>query len=164
MLARLQRVVGFMPQAVGAEDFQTYVRKGVISFVDGRDLKGAVNALRYAYNMNSSDESLLKVLNLVEKDQGAEVTRRIDGPETFTFVDQKLYDSRQAIYDGKYDLAIRRTQDVLDLEPNNITALEVMGSSFFLMEAKAKARAVWKRVLEIDPKNKVVAEFIKQTY
>ncbi len=164
MLARLQRVVGFMPQAVGAEDFQTYVRKGVISFVDGRDLKGAVNALRYAYNMNSSDESLLKVLNLVEKDQGAEVTRRIDGPEIFTFVDQKLYDSRQAIYDGRYDLSIRRTQDVLDLEPNNITALEVMGSAFFLMEEKAKARAVWKRVLEIDPKNKVVAEFIKQTY
>jgi tetratricopeptide (TPR) repeat protein len=113
--------------------------------------------------MNSKDENLLKMLNLVENEAGvSEITRRIEGPEQFTFVDQKIYDARQAIYDGKYDLAIRRTQDVLDLEPNNVTALEIMGSAFFLMEDKEKAKTVWKRVLDIDPKNKTVGEFIKQ--
>ncbi|MEK7744933.1 MAG: tetratricopeptide repeat protein, partial [Elusimicrobiota bacterium] len=163
MLARLQLVVGYVPQAQGGEEFQTYVRKGVISYVDGRDLRGSVNALRYAYNKNTKDEKVLALLNLVEKEAGVgEVTRRVDGPEQFTFVDQKLYDARQAIYDGKYDLAIRRAQDVLDLEPANTTALEVMGSAFFMMEEKAKAKAVWKRVLEIDPNNKTVGEFIKR--
>jgi tetratricopeptide (TPR) repeat protein len=163
MVARLQTVVGFVPQATGGEEYVGYVRKGVISYVDGRDLRGAVNSLRYAYNMNSKDENLLKMLNLVENEAGvSEITRRIEGPEQFTFVDQKIYDARQAIYDGKYDLAIRRTQDVLDLEPNNVTALEIMGSAFFLMEDKEKAKTVWKRVLDIDPKNKTVGEFIKQ--
>ena len=163
MLARLQTVVGFVPQALGGEEFQTYVRKGVITYVDGRDIKSSVNALRYAYNKNPKDEKLLALLNLVEREGGvSELTRRIDGPDTFTFVDQKLYDARQAIYDGKYDLAVRRSQDILDLEPANVTALEIMGSAFFLMEEKNKAKAVWKRVLEIDPKNKTVAEFIKQ--
>ncbi|MBI4346146.1 MAG: UPF0164 family protein [Elusimicrobia bacterium] len=163
MLARLQTVVEFVPQAQGGEEIQTYVRKGAISYVDGRDLRTSINALRYAYNKNTKDEKLLSLLNLVEKEGGvAEVTRRPEGPEQFTFVDQKIYDARQAVYDGKYDLAIRRTQDVLDLEPNNITALEIMGSSFFLMEEKAKAKAVWKKVIELDPNNKTVAEFIKQ--
>ncbi len=163
MVSRLQTVVGFIPQATGGEEFHTFMRKGVIAYVDGRDLRSSVNALRYAYNMNPKDENLLKLLNLVEKETGvSEITRRIDGPTEFTFVDQKVYDARQAIYDGKYDLAIRRTQDVLDLQPNNITALEIMGSAFFLMEDKAKAKAVWKRVLEIDPKNRAVAEFMKQ--
>ena len=163
MVSRLQTVVGFIPQATGGEEFQTFTRKGVIAYVDGRDLRGSVNALRYAYNMNPKDENLLKLLNLVEKETGvSELTRRVEGPTEFTFVDQKVYDSRQAIYDGKYDLAIRRTQDVLDLQPNNVTALEIMGSAFFLMEDKPKAKAVWKRVLEIDPKNKAVAEFLKQ--
>lgn len=163
MLARLQTVVGFVPQATGGEEFQTYVRKGVIAYVDGRDIKSSVNALRYAYNKNPKDEKLLSLLNLVEREGGvSELTRKIDGPDTFTFVDQKLYDARQAIYDGKYDLAVRRAQDILDLEPANVTSLEIMGSAFFLMEEKAKAKAVWKRVLEIDPKNKTVAEFIKQ--
>ncbi|MFH2202944.1 MAG: PorV/PorQ family protein [Elusimicrobiota bacterium] len=163
MAARLQTVVGFVPQALGGEEFQTFVRKGVISYVDGRDIKGSVNALRYAYNMKPEDETLLKLLNYIEKEaKVGEITRNVQGVQRFTFVDQKLYDARQAIYDGKYDLAIRRIQDVLDLEPNNITALEIMGSAFFLMEDKAKARAVWSRVLEIDPENKVVSQFIKQ--
>ncbi|MDE2290491.1 MAG: PorV/PorQ family protein [Elusimicrobia bacterium] len=163
MLSRLQTVVGFIPQATGGEEFQTYVRKGVIDYVDGRDLKSSVNALRYAYNKNPKDDKLLSLLNLVEREAGVtELTRRVEGPENFTFVDQKLYDARQAIYDGKYDLAIRRAQDVLDLEPSNVTSLEIMGSAFFLMDEKAKAKAVWKRVLEIDPKDKVVAEFLKQ--
>jgi Flp pilus assembly protein TadD len=163
MLARLQTVVSFVAQAQGGEEFQTYVRRGVIAYVDGRDLRNAVNSLRYAYNKNPKDDKVLALLNVVEREAGvAELTRRADGPEQFTFVDQKLYDSRQAIYDGKYDVAIRRAQDVLDLEPNNITALEIMGSSFFMMEEKSKARAVWKRVLEVDPGNKVVAEFLKR--
>ncbi len=162
MVARLATVISYVPQATGGEEFQTYVRKGVISYVDGRDLRSSVNALRYAYNKNPKDEKLLSLLNLVEKESGVEVSRKVEGVEAFTFVDQKLYDGRQAIYDGKYDLAIRRMQDVLDLEPANVVALEIMGSAFYLMEEKDKARAVWQRVLEIDPKNQTVAQFLKQ--
>ena len=56
---------------------------------------------------------------------------------------------------------ISRAQDVLDLEPNNATALEIMGSAFFLMDQKDKAVAVWRRVLEIDPNNRSVREFLQ---
>ncbi len=163
MLTRLQTAVTYVPEAQGGEEIQTYIRKGVIAYVDGRDLRGAVNSLRYAFNKNPRDEKLLSLLNLVERETGAsEMTRKPEGPEQFTFVDQKIFDARQAVYDGKYDLAIRRTQDVLDLEPNNVTALEIMGSAFFLMEERAKAKAVWKKVLQIDPKNRVVREFLQQ--
>ncbi len=56
---------------------------------------------------------------------------------------------------------MRRAQDVLDLEPNNVTAMEIMGSAFFLMEQKDKAVAVWRRVLELDPNNRSVREFLQ---
>lgn len=161
MVSRLTNVTAFVQQATGGEESQTFVRKGVVAYVDGRDLRQAVNALRYAYNKNPKDEKLLGLLNLVEKEAGvSDVTRRIDGPEQFTWVDQKIYDARQAVYDGHYDSAIRRSQDVLDLEPNNVTALEIMGSAFYLMEQKDKAKAVWKRVLELDPNNRAVREFL----
>ena len=121
-----------------------------------------MNALRYAFNKNSRDEKLLGLLNMVEKEANvADPTRRLDGPEQFTFIDQKIFDARQSIYDGKYDAAVRRAQDVLDLEPNNVTALEIMGSAFFLMEQKDKAIAIWRRVLEIDPNNASVREFLQ---
>lgn len=161
MLSRLMNVTSFVPQAVGGEEFQTFVRKGAISYVDGRDLKSAVNSLRYAFNKNPKDEKILGLLNMVEKEAGvAELTRKLDGPETFTWVDQKVYDSRQAIYEGKYDAALRRAQDVLDLEPNNVVALKIMGSAFYMMEQKDKALAVWKRVLELDPNDREVKEFV----
>ena len=162
MVARLQTVVTFVPQASGGEEFQTFVRKGAISYVDGRDLHSAVNALRYAYNKNPKDDKLLALLNVVEKEANvAEITRRMEGPEQFTWIDQKIYDARQSVYDAKYDQAIRRAQDVLDLEPNNTTALEIMGSAFYMAEQKDKAVAVWKRVLELDPNNRSVKEFLQ---
>lgn len=162
MIARLSAVTNFVPQATGGEESQTFIRKGAISYVDGRDLKVAVNSLRYAFNKNPGDEKLLGLLNMVEKEAGvSEVTRRMEGPEQFTFVDQKVFDARQSIYDGHYDAAVRRAQDVLDLEPNNVTALEIMGSAFFLMEQKDKAVAVWRKVLELDPNNRSVREFLQ---
>lgn len=162
MIARLGGVTNYVPQATGGEEAQTFIRKGAIAYVDGRDLKVAVNALRYAFNKNPRDEKLLGLLNMVEKEAGvAEITRRLEGPEQFTWVDQKVFDARQSIYDGHYDAAVRRAQDVLDLEPNNVTALEIMGSAFFLMEQKDKAVAVWRRVLELDPNNRSVREFLQ---
>jgi tetratricopeptide (TPR) repeat protein len=162
MIARLNNVTAFVPQATGGEEYVTFIRRGAISYVDGRDLKVSVNALRYAFNKNPRDEKLLGLLNMVEKEAGvADATRRLEGPEQFTWIDQKVFDARQSIYDGKYDAAVRRSQDVLDLEPNNVTALEIMGSAFFLMEQKDKAIAVWRRVLEIDPNNRSVREFLQ---
>ena len=162
MIARLAAVTAFVPQSTGGEESQTFIRKGAIAYVDGRDLKVSVNALRYAFNKNPRDEKLLGLLNMVEKEAGvAEVTRRMEGPEQFTWVDQKVFDARQSIYDGHYDAAVRRAQDVLDLEPNNVTALQIMGSAFFLMEQKDKAVAVWRRVLELDPNNRSVREFLQ---
>ena len=163
MLGRLQGVIGYVPQATAQDENTGFVRKGVIAYVDGRDLKASVNSLRYAFNKTPQDEKLLSLLNLVEKEAGvSELTRKPEGPEIFSFIDQKIYDARQAIYQAKYDLAIRRAQDVLDLESQNTTALEIMGSAFFLMEEKEKAKAIWRKVLEIDPSNKVVPQFLKQ--
>jgi tetratricopeptide (TPR) repeat protein len=165
MIARLAAVTAFVPQSTGGEESQTFIRKGAIAYVDGRDLKISVNALRYAFNKNPRDEKLLGLLNMVEKEAGvAEITRRMEGPEQFTWVDQKVFDARQSIYDGHYDAAVRRAQDVLDLEPNNVTALQIMGSAFFLMEQKDKAVAVWRRVLELDPNNRAVREFLQSIH
>jgi tetratricopeptide (TPR) repeat protein len=162
MIARLANVTKYIPQATGGEEEQTFIRKGAIAYVDGRDLHTAVDALRYAFNKNPHDQHLLNFLNMVEKEAGVrDLTRPLEGPEQFTLVDQKIFDARQAIYDGHYDDAVRRAQDVLDLEPNNVTALEVMGSAFFLMDQKDKAIVIWKRVLQLDPSNKAVLQFLQ---
>ncbi len=161
LLARLMAVTDYVPQAMGSQEYQLFTRKGAIAYVQGVDIHAAINDLRYAYNKNPKDEKLLGLLNMVEKEAGVEITRRVEGPGIFTWVDQKVYDTRQAVYQGQYSLAVRRAQDILDIEPNNVTALEMMGSAFYMMNDKEKAMAVWKKVLELDPNNKEVRQFME---
>ena len=80
----------------------------------------------------------------------------------FTIIERKIYDARQAVLQGKYDEALTRCQEVINLEPKNITAYEIMGSAFFMMNKPDRAMEVWKKALEIDPTNKVVQEFLNE--
>ena len=163
MVTRLQAAMDFVPDATGADEVPTLTRRGMIAYVDGKDLRSSVNILRHAFNKDPKNDRLLSLLNMVEKEAGvSELTKKPEGPEIFTYIDQRTYDARAAIYEGKYDLAMKRAQDILELEPNNETALEIMGSSFYLMDQKDKAKAIWEKVLEINPNNAMVKNFMKQ--
>ena len=119
MLTRLQNAVDFVPDATGGEEVPTLTRRGIIAYVDGKDLRNSVNILRHAFNKDPKNDRLLSLLNMIEKEGNvSEQTREPEGPEIFTYIDQRTYDARQSIYDGKYDLVMKRAQDILDLEPN----------------------------------------------
>jgi tetratricopeptide (TPR) repeat protein len=162
MFGRMQLVIGFIPSAATESEEHVSIRKGVGSYVEGDD-KGTINALRYAYYKNPKDLKVLGLLNRIEKELGITQTDVYKEDVTgFTIIDQKVYDARQAIIEGKYDQALVKCQEILNLEPQNVTALEMMGSAFFMMDQPNKAKAVWLKVLEIDPTNKVVPEFLNQ--
>jgi tetratricopeptide (TPR) repeat protein len=162
MFGRIQTVTGFITAATGESEEMVTVRKGVAAYCEG-DAKGAINAFRYAYYKNPKNMKLLALLNKIEKDAGIPVTEPYkEDVVGFTIIDQKIYDSRQAIIEGKYDQALIKCQEILNLEPNNVTALEIMGSSFFMMDQPEKARAAWLKVMELDPTNKVIPQFLEQ--
>lgn len=162
MFSRIQVVTGFLPSATGESEEAVSIRKGVAGYVEGDD-KTAINAFRYGYYKNPNNTKLLGLLNKIEKDAGVTTTDVYkEDVVGFTIIDQKVYDARQAIVEGKYDQALVKCQEILNLEPANLTALEMMGSAFFMMDQPEKARQVWMKVMELDPTNKVVPEFINQ--
>lgn len=162
MFNRIQVVTGFITAATGESEEAVSIRKGVGGYVEG-DNKTAINSFRYGYYKNPSNTKLLALLNKIEKDAGVTLTDVYkEDVVGFTIIDQKVYDVRQAIIEGKYDQALIKCQEILNLEPSNITALEMMGSAFFMMDQPEKARQVWMKVMEFDPTNKVVPEFINQ--
>lgn len=163
MLTKLEAAISYVPDARGSDEVPTLIRRGIVGYVDGKDMKTAVNTLRHAFNKDPRNDRLLSLLNMVEREANlSEITKKPEGPEMFTYIDQRTYDARQAIYEGKYDLAMKRSQDILELEPNNETALEIMGSALYLMEQKDKAKVIWEKVLEINPNNRVVKQFLRQ--
>lgn len=162
MVGRIQVVLGFIQAATGESEEVVSVRKGVSSYTEGDD-KTAINAFRYAYYKNPGDLKVLGLLNKIEKEAGIVLTEPYkEDVVGFNMIDQKVYDARQSIIEGKYDQALVKCQEILNLEPNNITALEIMGSAFFMMDQPDKARSVWMKVMELDPTNKVVPEFLNQ--
>lgn len=162
MSAKIELITNYLQTATGEGEEAVSIRKGVAAFVEGDD-KTAVNAFRYGYYKNPANMKLLAMLNKIEKDLGINLTEPYrEDLVGFTIIDQKIYDARQGIIEGKYDQALMKCQEILNLEPGNVTALEMMGSAFYMMDQPDKARQVWLKVLEIDPTNKVVSEFLNQ--
>jgi len=162
MMDKLQTVVAYLPAATSDSEDEVAIRKGVVAYLAGDD-QGAVNALRYGYYKKPDNLKILALLNKIEKDLGITLTEMYKEEAVgFTIVDRKIYEARQAIIDGKYDQALIKCQEVLNLEPNNVTALEIMGSAFYMMNQPDKAREIWMKVIEIDPTNRVVPEFLNQ--
>ncbi len=158
---KFQKVVAAVPSAMGQEESSVMTRKALLAYANN-DMKGTVAALRQAYYKDPRNEKLLSLLNKIEADANMEKTEPPKGPELFSPIDQKIFDARQAILEGRYDVAIKKCQDILDLNPNDVTSLKIMGSAFFLLDDHARARKLWGRVLEIDPNDKEISEFMKQ--
>ena len=155
------KVVANVPSAQGNDETSTLTRKGVLSYANN-DLKAAVAALRGAYYKDPKNLKLLSLLNKVEAEATMDKTEAPKGPELFSPVDQKVFDARQSILEGRYDVAIKKCQDILDLNPSDVVALKIMGSAFFLLDDHIRARKLWTRVEEIDPNDKEIPEFLKQ--
>ena len=158
---KFQKVVAAVPSAMGDEESAVMTRKALLYYANN-DVKGTIAAMRQAYYKDPRNEKLLTLLNKIEVEGNMEKTEPPKGPELFSPIDQKVFDARQAILEGRYDVAIKKCQDILDLNPNDITSLKIMGSAFFLLDDHTRARKLWSHVLEIDPNDKEIPEFMKQ--
>lgn len=162
MLDNLLIVTAYIQRATEDTEEHQGIRKAVQALMEN-DLTTTVNSLRYAYYKNPANKSLLQLLNRFEQLAGMPLTEpykeEIAG---WTIIDKKIYEAREDVLNGRYVDAIRKCQEILNLEPKNTTAMEIMGSAFFMMNEIEKAKAIWKKVLEIDPTNKVVQQFLKE--
>jgi len=162
MLDNLLLVSAYISNATDDTEEHQGIRRAVSSLIDN-DLAGAVNSLRYAYYKNPDNKKLHELLNRLEQIAELNLTEQYkDEISGWTIIDKKIYEAREDILNGRYTDAIRRTQEILNLEPKNITALEIMGSAFFMMNEPEKAKKVWTKVLELDPANKVIRQFLQE--
>jgi tetratricopeptide (TPR) repeat protein len=163
MVAKLQDVVADLPKAPSGE-VGRLVAAGVKSYMEG-DLDQAYDAFRAAFDREPENAQLMNLTNRVAKMAKKPLVEAPKGPSAkarWTLVDQKLHDALQAIYEGRYDVAIQKCDEVLRIEPDNVVAIGRMGAAFFLLGEKEKAVALWKRALELDPSHRPAIEYLQQ--
>ena len=133
------------------------VRLAVSRYLEN-DLKRAMNALVYAEDAKVNKPEIDRFKRLIQSEQPDLAVPSI--PAGVKLIEHKLQLTLEAIYDGRYLAAIAECSDVLDLEPENVTALTRLGSAYFAMNEKEKARQIWTKALQLDPKNDVLRKFL----
>ena len=66
------------------------------------------------------------------------------------------------IYDGKYHLAAQVLGEVLALEPEDLTALKRLGSAYFALGRRERARSAWTDALKLAPEDPQLMKFLKK--
>jgi tetratricopeptide (TPR) repeat protein len=122
------------------------------------DPKRALNALTYASDKKIERAEMSRLRRLIETNHPEVEAPHLPGG--VSIIDHKLQTTLEAIYDGRYLSAIAECTDVLDLEPNNVLALTRLGSAYFAMNEKDKAKQIWTKALQLDPTNEVLRKFL----
>jgi len=158
LLAKVAAVTAIFPETAGPTEREDILRKAVGRYTDNNT--DAVLYATYARQKWTRDVGIARLYALISRDfpQTASELRILPG---ITIVDQLLQDALDFIRSGRFIQAISKLQQVLQLEPDNIPALTRMGSAYWAMEKKDIARKNWQRVLDLDPANTEVRQFMK---
>lgn len=160
MLDRLDLIARIVPRSITDNKEDELVRRAVMKYMDRR-VDHTLEILRYVLSLNPSNIKVQRLIQAIKEREGI----RTPEPELakgMTLVDQKLYQSLNYFYEGKYDLAIKEAQDVLILEPNNALAYKRIGSAFYALGDTKKALQYWKKSLELDPTDENLRSFIQK--
>lgn len=136
------------------------IRLSMVRYLEN-DPKRALNALLYATQHTAERPELVRLMRLIETNHPeVEMPKLSPG---VSLVEYKLRLSLEAIYDGRYLTAISECTDILDLEPANVLAMTRLGSAYYAMNERDKARQIWTRALQLDPTNQVLKKFLYGT-
>ncbi len=160
LFKKLSAIVEVISKETGVGREAELVRAGVSCYVEDKPAR-AINTLQYASDLSPENKVIPRLLNIVKREYRA-IVEQEKISEGMTLIYQKLYRALNYLYEDRSDLAIVECLEVLELEPNNTLALSRLGSAYYVIGQKEKAEELWLRVLELEPENKEVLEFLRK--
>ncbi len=159
---RLLKVAAITPEEKRQTRYAEIFRKAVNDFVDEKyDIRLSYIRLRYIFGCDKKYIFAGKLMEMLEKEY-PQITAWERPPKDLSLIKHKLYTALREIYDGHYDDAIRACDDVLLLEPDNITALKRLGSAYYALDEVEKAKLIWQKAKKINPEDKELKSIEKK--
>jgi tetratricopeptide (TPR) repeat protein len=160
LFKKLSSIVDVISKETGLEREAELIRSGVSYYIEDKPRK-AITTLQYAFEHAPKNKEIPRLLNVLKREYPA-IAEQEKISEGMTLVEQKMYRALNYLYEDRSDLAIVECQEVLELEPNNTLALSRLGSAYYVIGQKEKAKELWLKVLEIEPENKEVLESLRK--
>lgn len=162
IIARLDETIRIV-QKVGMEGKEfDMIRKALSHYISPTgNSKTAIAATWYAMQLSPKNDLAIVLRNFFEKKFPSVIVTMEPPVRDMDIIDQYLFAALNHIYEGRYDLAIQECTIVLDLQPDNVLAYKRLGSAYFAIENREKAREAWEEALSLSPDDKELKTFIK---
>jgi len=146
---RLALVAYFYPELINpAVGWQTILDRSIKHFLWARDREAMLHG-SYSLSMQPNNPQLDKFIEQMEEGVGIKADR-LPEDHPRTFINELLFRVEAAYNRGEHNKVISLNDDILMLEPNNVTALERVGSTFFVLEQYDRALQTWQRALPLE--------------
>jgi len=128
--------------------------------VDG-NRKASMAAAWYAFQLNPT--SLTIAVKSFLEVKYVSILSTMESPVgDMNIIDQYLFTALNHIYEGRYDLAIQKCTIVIELQPKDILAWKRLGSGYYAIGKKEKAKETWEKALQFAPDDTELKQFIRQ--
>lgn len=135
--------------------------KGISAYMaENENLDFVYDAFRYAYELNSKDKKLSRLISMLEKENPS-LKLNDTKPANMKILEHKKNVALHQIYDSKYYLATKILKSVLKLEPNDVLSLKRLGSTYLQLKNYKQAERTWKKALKLAPQDKQLKKYIK---
>ncbi|MDO8805096.1 MAG: hypothetical protein Q7R35_11740 [Elusimicrobiota bacterium] len=150
---RLSTVAAFYPSlAVEGRPKQRWeelLSGGARNIIGGNDLR-AMKQLSYAQSLNQQDSALSNFL-----DRAAELTRvaadKVPSDYSRGWAEYKVTESDEFYSKKRYPEALRKLEELFELEPNALMALKKSGSCSYMLGNYARAVHDWEQAFRLEP-------------
>ena len=151
---RLSTVAAFYPSLAVDGDrqkqrWEELLSAGARDFINGRDLR-AMKELAYAQSLNQQDSALSNFL-----DRTGELTRvtpdRVPADFSRGWPEYKMTESDEFYAKKRYSEALRKLEELLEIEPGNLMALKKSGSCNYMLGSYARAIRDWDLAAKAEP-------------
>jgi tetratricopeptide (TPR) repeat protein len=129
--------------------WENLLSAGARNLVNGNDPR-AMKQLAYAQSLNQQDSALSSFL-----ERAAELTRvaadKVPSDFSRGWAEYKMTESDEFYVKKKYSEALRKLEELLELEPNDLMSLKKSGSCNYMLGNYARAGRDWERASKLEP-------------
>jgi len=135
--------------------------EAVLAYMQGQDLKALLLA-QAAYGTDIRGDAVFEELLSLVSELVRIAVRRDEILPKAALIKEKLKRSARGFYIQQFDMAARECEEVVLLDETNHMAWTRMGSAYYMLSDKERARKAYLKALQINPDDLVTLEFVRK--